>query len=285
MDQFVKQLPLALDTGIEIQLGGCLYRLHNVERRLEATEGAGVLLQKLRIDFRLATRSLHLVLTVPYAVQRRGGILGDQRLAIGNGVFAQTAFLGQFVDQAQAERLLGGNRLARGDDIQRCFHAHQTRQTLGATRTRQNTQMHFRQAHLGRWHRDPAMAGQSGFKPPAQSRAKDGCHHRLFTVFQQVEDLVETRLAERLAQFGNVGTGKEGAARAGQHNALHLRVSDQGLQPVKQGRTHRVAQRIYRRAVDGQNPDLTYDFDRTNRAHPPSPSPESDATLHSRLHN
>ncbi len=86
---------------------------------------------------------------VAHAPQRGGSVLDNQFFTIGNRLFQQLAFLGQLVDQTQIMRLLGTHRLAGGDDVQRGLYAHQTRQALGGTGTRQHAQKNLRQAHLG----------------------------------------------------------------------------------------------------------------------------------------
>ncbi len=95
------------------------------------------------------------------------------------------------------------------------------------------------------------MTGQSHLETTTQSGTKDGRHDRLLTILQLFEHHIKVRFLERLAQFGDVGTGKEGATGTGQHNPLHAVIGQQFGQPFMQGHPHSMTQCIHRRAVDG----------------------------------
>src|SRR5438046_6502581 len=67
----------------------------------------------------------------------------------------------------------------------------------------------------------------------------------------------------RLAEFGNVGAGDEGAAGAGQNDGLHFRIGDGALHAIEDAAPDRSAERVHRRIVDRDDGDnvMTLELD------------------------
>ena len=90
---------------------------------------------------------------------------------------------------------------------------------------------------------------------------------RLRRIFHQLEHLGEAGRLRRLAEFGDVGAGDEGAAGAGQHDRLHLGIGDRALHAFEDAAAHRGAQRVNRRAVDRDDGDVVMTFEFYHFAH------------------
>ena len=73
--------------------------------------------------------------------------LADHAIGEGRGGLDDVAFH-DLVDHAQLQRLLGRQRVAADDDVQRALHADQPRQPLRAAGARQQAQLHLRQSEL-----------------------------------------------------------------------------------------------------------------------------------------
>ena len=87
---------------------------------------------------------------------------------------------------------------------------------------------------------------QSTAKGRAVQRRDDG----LFDVLKQLNDIAEERLLRCFTELGDVGTGAECPARAGQHDGFDRRVQCRCLHHRDDAVAHRIAKRIDRRAVD-----------------------------------
>src|ERR1700676_872678 len=73
---------------------------------------------------------------------------------------------------------------------------------------------------------------------------------------------MQARRLRRLAEFGDVGAGDEGAAGAGQHDRLHFRIGDRALDAIENAAADGRAQRVHRRTVDRDDGDnvMTLEF-------------------------
>src|SRR5437764_1210922 len=71
------------------------------------------------------------------------------------------------------------------------------------------------------------------------------------------------RRLRRLAAFGDVGAGDEGAAGAGEHDRLHFRIGGGAFDGFEDAATNCRAQGVHRRAIHGDNGDhvLTFELD------------------------
>ena len=105
--------------------------------------------------------------------------------------------------------------------VERRSDADQARQALRAAGARQQAELHFGQADLGRGHRDAVVAAQRHLEPAAERRAVDRGDHRLGRVLDRSSQLGQrSAIDRRLAEFGDVGAGDEGAAGADQHDGV-----------------------------------------------------------------
>ena len=83
------------------------------------------------------------------------------------------------------------------------------------------------------------------------------------TIFEFGNHLGQARRLRRLAEFGDVGAGDEGAAGAGQHDRLHFRIGGGSFDGFKNAAANRRAERVHRRTVDRDNGDhvMTFELD------------------------
>ena len=154
------------------------------------------------------------------------------------------------------------DRIAADDHLDREFGADRAREPLGTAGTRQQAELHFGQAELGFLGRDAIVACQSDFKTAAERRAVNGGNDRLRRVLHQDKHFRETWGLRRLAEFGDVGAGDEGAACAGQHDRLNFRVRNRALHAFEDAAAYRRTQRVDRRTVDRDDGDdvMTLEF-------------------------
>ena len=257
-DQFAEQFGLARETGLEIgRIDRRLHGLDDVPRRLVAAEGAGIFRWKCLKQLRLAARLGELVVAVPHAPERPA--LGEDSAGECHGLVLQPALLDDRIDEAEVERLRGLHRLAARHDLQRAFDADDARQPLGAAGAGKQPQQHLRQADRGRGHRDAIVAGERGLEPAAERSAVDRRDDRLGARVEQVDHDRERRLLRRLAELGDVGTGEERPAAAGQHDRLHRIVADERAQALDHGRADCPAERVHGRRVDRDDADVALD--------------------------
>src|SRR5205823_7306557 len=64
------------------------------------------------------------------------------------------------------------------------------------------------------------------FKTAAERGAVDRGHDRLRRILHDGQHLMQTGRLRRLAEFGDVGAGDEGAPRASQHDGFYFRIGD-----------------------------------------------------------
>jgi hypothetical protein len=253
--QLHEQLALPED-ALGIGLGdGRLDRLDVLLRRLEAAELARILLAELLEERRIVARLLELV--VALAGLRDGAAVLDL-VGEGDGVRLELAF-DQPVDEADGVRLLRGNGIAGRRHLQSLADPRGARQALGAARAGQEAELHFGHAELRRRHRNPVVGGERHFEAAAEGGAVDRSDHRLGAVLDHVDDLRKHRRLERLgrAELADVGAGEEGLAVAQDDDRLHRLVRIGFLDRPHQPFAHRMAERVHRRVVRGDDEDVT----------------------------
>src|SRR5882757_4587339 len=111
------------------------------------------------------------------------------------------------------------------------------------------------------------MACQCHFEAPAERRAVDCGHDWLWAVFDLEEHFIEAGRLRRLVEFGDVGTGNERAASAGQNDRPDLGIRNCLLRTLQYATADGGTEGVYRRAVDGDNSDDIVTFEGYNVAH------------------
>jgi hypothetical protein len=154
------------------------------------------------------------------------------------------------VDQAHAQGFLRAHVAAAEHQVQRGLGAHQTRGALRAARSRQQAQLHFRQAQLGRGRGHAVMRGHGHLHPTTQRRAVDGGHHGLGAGLDGVADIGQGRGQRRQAEFADVGASDEGLALAHDQHSVHIGIRLGLRDGLLQAATYRHAQRVDGRVVD-----------------------------------
>ena len=253
-EQFHEGGALALGALVERQLDGVLHRLERPRPRLEAAEFAGVRLADRLEDFRLAARRRHFVVAVAHLHQRQ--LLVDHPAGEGERALAQMALGNDLVDDAPCLRLPGGERRPRQDHLGRRLGPDQPRQPLRAAGAGDQAELDLRQAELRRRHGDAVMADQRDLEAAAERRAVDGGDDRLRRVLDRALRLRQADAAERLAEFGDVGAGDEGAAAADQHDRLDRGIDLGLLDAVADALPHVGRERVDRWRVDRQHADV-----------------------------
>ena len=115
------------------------------------------------------------------------------------------------------------------------------------------------------------MAAERKLKTAAERRAVNGRDHRLRTILDGVDDVMQTWRLRRLAELRNVGTGDERASRAHDHDGLDARIRDRAVHAVDNTLSHRSTQRVDRRAVDCDDGNCVMTFHLDHLAHANSP--------------
>ena len=164
--------------------------------------------------------------------------------------------LHDLVDQADLLRLRGGDRIARGDHVERRLDADDARHALRAPGAREDTELHFGQSQLRGRNRDAIVAAERDFEPAAQRRAVDRDHDRLRRILEAVDDGLQAGAGHRLAELADIGAGDIGPPRADQHHGLDLGIGGRLGQAIGQALAHRRAQRVDRGVVDGDDGDV-----------------------------
>src|SRR4029079_11660577 len=77
------------------------------------------------------------------------------------------------VDQAALERLVGADRIAAHDHLQRLLRTDHAWQPLRAARTGEDAQLHLGQAEAGALHTNAIVTGQGDLEPSAERRPVD----------------------------------------------------------------------------------------------------------------
>ena len=99
---------------------------------------------------------------------------------------------------------------------------------------------------------------QSQLQPPAQCRAADGGDDRLLHDVEDVHHLGQGGRHRRLAEFGDVGAGAEGAALGSDDNCGGRGVRVRPAERLGQARAHPDAQRVHRRVDDADDGDFVF---------------------------
>ena len=224
---------------------------------LEAAKLAGVGLADRLEDLGVAARRLELVRAVAHFLQ--GRIAGDEAAGEGERRFMKLAFLGEFVDDAPFLRLARPERRSGQNDVERLLDADKARQALGAAGAGDEAELDLRQAAFRRRDRDAVMRRQRDFESPAERGSVQRGDNRLRRVLDQIEHGREMGQGLRLAEFGDVGAGDEGASRTDDDDRLDRAVRlgrlDAALEPV----ANRLRQRVDRRRVDRDGRDVAVD--------------------------
>ena len=220
-------------------------------RRHEAAEFAGIGFAEILEDFRFAARGFDLGVVFAHFHQRP--LLGHDLAGKCNRAVAQAAFRHDLVDQPHRKAFLGGHMLAARHHFKRLLHACDARQALGAARTGQKADIHFRKAAFRTRHRHAVVGAQGHFQPAAQCGAMNGSHHRLWRIFHRGLHIVQARPLHRAAEFGNVGTGNKGPPLANQNDGLCVLVGNGLFETFGQSVPHIRRQRVDRRRVERQH--------------------------------
>ena len=252
--QFDEQLALGLQPLVEGLVHRRLDAADVVFGREEAAEFAGVGLAEIGEDLRMAARGLHLLVDVAHLLQRP--VLGDDLLREGDGAGAQLAFRHDLVDQAHLQARLARHVLARRHHLQRLLRPHDARQPLRAAGAGQQAEIDFRQAAAGGGHGHAVVTGERHFQAAAQRRAVDRGDHGLGRILDRVLHVEQARALRRLAEFGDVGAGDEGAAFADEHDRFRVRVGDGLFEAARQSVAHGRRERVHRRRIQGEDGDL-----------------------------
>ena len=147
---------------------------------------------------------------------------------------AQNARMHQFVHEANLQRLLGAHILPRENHVERGLQSHATRQTLRATRARNQTELHFgeREHRLRCVGSNAIRASERELESTAEAGALnrhhnrhapllDARHHRVAKGARILRILRRLELKELIdIRAGNKGPGLPG----NQHRSLHARI-------------------------------------------------------------
>ena len=174
--------------------------------------------------------------------------------------------LDQPVDEAGLIGLLRGDGVAGRGHLQRLADSGDARQPLGAAGAGQEAELDLGHAQLRRRDGDPVMAGERDLEAAAEGGAVDRGDDRLGAILDDVDDLGEHRHLHRLAELGDVGAGEEGLALADDHHRLDRLVAVRLLDRLDQPLAHRMAERVDRRVVRGDDEDVAVAVGR-DRAH------------------
>ncbi|MNY02710.1 hypothetical protein D3C86_1352930 [compost metagenome] len=157
---------------------------------------------------------------------------------------------GEFIHQADAQRVLGRDRLAVDDHLQCLGRTDQAGQALGSSRAGQQAELDFGQAETGVRCGDAVVAAERDLEPAAQRGSVYGRDHGFLRLFQALYDIGQLRLLGREGKLFDVGTGKESRSLAKQHQRFDTRVGLRGGDGGFQARPHCLRERIDRRVVD-----------------------------------
>ena len=153
---------------------------------------------------------------------------------------------------------LRGHRLAADDHVERGFHAHRARQALGATPTRQQAQLHFRQCDLRAFGCDAVVAAESEFQPATHASAGNRGDHRLAALLDGLDDAMQMRFGSHLraAEFLDIGTTGEQAVVAREDHNLHGGIGFRPIQPGDDFAAGGVVEAVDRRVTEGEDGDV-----------------------------
>src|SRR5208282_4326644 len=209
-DEIKKRLALALHSLVEWHVDCGLHRAQGALPGFEAAEFAGVVAANLLENLRAAAGRFDLVGEIADFAQwhvRVDDLAGECERPL-----TQFSFLDKLVDDAPLQGLLGRKRRTGKDNFQRILDADQPRQALGAAGAGDDPKLDLGLPESRRWHGDPIVAHESYFATAAQCRAMDRSDDRLGAAFDRGLAVGQWSAFGRLAEFGNIGAGDEGAA-------------------------------------------------------------------------
>jgi hypothetical protein len=167
------------------------------------------------------------------------------------------------VDEAQFERLLGGDGIPAHHHAQCCFHADQARQALRAGGARQYAQLHLGQPELGAGDGAAEMAGQRELQAPAEGEAVDRRHHGFGHRIHVVHEHRQGGQADwcGLAELRDVRTAGERPAAAQQQECAHRGVVLALLDGIEDALQHALADAecVDRRIVECDDAQVALD--------------------------
>ena len=171
--------------------------------------------------------------------------------------------LHDLVDQPEVQRLLGRNRLAACDQVERALHPDQTRQALRAVGAGEQAQLHLRQAELRSGNRAAKMTGKRQLQPAAQREAVDRRDDRLGHGVEVPGEHRQRREPHRrwLAKLRDVRAAGEGPPAAQEQEGPDRRVVFALLDRVQDSLQHTFAdaERVHRRVVQGDHAQVALD--------------------------
>ncbi len=170
--------------------------------------------------------------------------------------------LKDLVDDAEAQRVFGFERIAGQDRVHRRLRADQSRQALRAAAARQQADLDFRQAYRRARRRDAIVAGEREFESAAECGAVDRGDDRFRALFD-VSAGRPLRLfigTGRLAEVADVGAGDERATLPGDDDRFDRVVAQRRFEVFRQVEPDAAAKGIDRRIVDGQQRDAIANF-------------------------
>ena len=265
--QFEKAVALALHALIKRQIDRGADRISAGERRLKAPRLLGHRGHGIGEDRPIGARRGELAVIIAQPAQRPllGQHLARERFAASNGVFDH------FVDQTMAERFCGTDRITTKDHLYRELRANRARQALRTARPGQQPELHLRQAELGALDRNAEVTAERGFQAAAERGAVDRGDDRFRRGVERIDHFMQAGRLRRLAKFGDVSPGDEGAAGTGEYDRLHLGVRDRRIDLFEDAATNCRAQRVDRRIVDRDDGDAIPMLRLHNLAHPRPP--------------
>ena len=246
-------LALERDPVGEARPVGCLFDAGDVcGRGLEATEAAGVLLLERRNRVGIGGRGL---------LGRAGqGAVRRHLAGVSDRILGQRILADDLVDQPGVECLLRGDRIALRGHLQRQRDTGDARDTLRATGTRQQAELHLGRADLRAGGGNTVVAAQRHLAPAAERGPMDRGDDRLGRCFDHIDDGRQARLLHRFSKFGNVRARKEGAAVAANDHRGDRRIRDALLDRRLQPLPDRRAERVDRGVVGDDDEDVVMAF-------------------------
>ena len=240
-----EELPLAAQALRVGHLRGRLDGAHGLRGRdLAATLGERLLVRGVPVE---GLRARHL---------RRAPWLAAPAQEFPGEGYAQGLRLALLhaVQDAQVERLRGGDVAARGDEVERRLGAGEAGQALRAAGAGHDAQGDLGQPHLGRWHGDPVVGGHGHLEPAAERGAVDRGHHGNARPLDPVAQVGQQGLLRGAPELGDVGARDEGPPLAEDDDGARLALGAVHRRP-KPG-AHRLAERVHRRVAHGEHGHL-----------------------------
>jgi hypothetical protein len=248
--EFLANQPQAF---VKWQVEGPAHGLDGGGRCVQAARAPAQLGGELLERLRVGAHRRELVVDVAHASQRpflRQHFSGERERA------GQQVALDDLIDEAIAQRLAGGNRIAAHDHAHRLVNADQARQAQRSAGARNDAELDLREPEPGLRHGNAIVTSERHFEAAAERGAMQRGDHRFVGRIERAGDVDALRWRTRLVEFRDVGARDEGAPRAGDHDrrdrGIVARLRDQACQSL----AHLQAQRIHRGIVDRYDCDL-----------------------------